>query len=120
MSELKPRMVCDLCRKGDGDNLCYAGGMDKCLKDGQYTQFELRRANQDCKDSKCTWPDGVEAKIYNLPVDPCIYTNRQRLHNVDITISECEKCGAIDISWSKNEDTEVIYEDADFVKRSRE
>ena len=44
MSELKPRVVCDLCRKGDGDNLCYAGGVDKCLKDGRYTKFELRRA----------------------------------------------------------------------------
>ena len=43
MSELKPRMVCDLCRKGDGDNLCYAGGVDKCLKDGRYTKFELHR-----------------------------------------------------------------------------
>ena len=80
----------------------------------------LRRAEQKHKGSKCTWPDGVEAKIGGIPVAPCIYTDRQRLHDVDITISECEKCGAIDISWSKNEDTEVIYEDADFVKRSRE
>ena len=79
----------------------------------------LRHAEQEHKGSKCTWPDGVEVKIGGIPVAPCIYTDRQRLHDVDITISECEKCGAIDISWSKNEDTEVIYEDADFVKRSR-
>ena len=60
MSELKPRVICDLCRKGDGDNLCYAGGVDKCLKDGKYTKFELRRVQpaaceiaeyaEDCKD----------------------------------------------------------------------
>lgn len=77
----------------------------------------IRRADQEHKGSKCTWPNDVEAKIYGVPVDPCLYTDRQRLHNVDITISECEKCGAIDISWSKNEDTEVIYEDANFVRR---
>ena len=80
----------------------------------------LHRAQQEHRGSKCAWPDGIEAKIHDIPVDTCVYTDRQRLHNVDITISECEKCGAIDISWSKNEDTEVIYEDADFVKRSRE
>lgn len=49
MSDLKPRLVCDLCRLGDGDATCYAGGADKCLKDGHYTKYQPRRATQDPK-----------------------------------------------------------------------
>ena len=117
MSELKPREAIEILES------IYPS--QKQIVTGEYPQvaealdiaIDALRAKQECKGQKCTWPDGMEAKIHDIPVDPCIYTDRQRLHNVDITISECKKCGAIDISWSKNEDTEVIYEDADFVRR---
>ena len=71
--------------------------------------------------SKCQWPDGATVKPDGIhELDPCVYVERQSLHNVDIVISECPKCGAIDISWERNDDTEVIYEDEEFVRRCRE
>lgn len=87
----------------------------------------LKEAKSDGKASsssnvgkpKCTWPDGTEIKpdgVHGL--DPCIYVERQILHNVDITIGECEKCGAINIFWRKTANTETVYEDENFVRRS--
>lgn len=42
MNELKPHMVCDLCRFGRADETCYNGGVNKCLKNGRYTRFESK------------------------------------------------------------------------------
>lgn len=58
---------------------------------------------------KCTHPEGVEAvKILGHSLDPCVYREIEKYKNVTVVISQCEKCGNIDISWYRQEDTEEV------------
>ena len=55
---------------------------------------------------KCKWPDGIEIKPDGEnELDPCIYKTIEKYANVTVTVSRCIKCGHIDISWKKQEDT---------------
>ncbi len=47
-------------------------------------------------------PDGIHE------LDPCIYEEIERYCNVTVIISRCKKCGNIDISWKRQENTEVV------------
>lgn len=49
-------------------------------------------------------PDGLNE------LDPCIYDEIQTFKNVTVHICQCKRCGNIDISWEKQEDTEEIFE----------
>lgn len=58
---------------------------------------------------KCSFGDGVKI----LPdgkheLDPCIYEEIERYCNVTVIISKCKKCGKVDISWVRQEDTEEV------------
>ena len=56
--------------------------------------------------SKCSFEHGVEMKIAGIPVDPCIYEDIEIWHNVTVIVSRCKKCGHIELSWIRQEDTE--------------
>ena len=47
-------------------------------------------------------PDGINE------LDPCIYKDIEMYTNVTVIISRCERCGHIDISWLKQDNTEEI------------
>ena len=47
-------------------------------------------------------PDGVNE------LDPCVYEDIEKYKNVTVIVSRCIYCGHIEISWVRQEDTEVI------------
>ena len=58
---------------------------------------------------KCKFPEGIIIKPDGKnELDPCIYEDIDKYSNVTITISRCVKCGHIEISWERQEDTEKI------------
>lgn len=58
---------------------------------------------------KCKHPDGIIFKPDGVnELDPCIYRDIQKVRNVTVTVSRCIRCGHIDISWQRQEDSEDI------------
>jgi len=57
--------------------------------------------------SKCAFSDGIEIRPDGVHVlDPCSYKLKEIHHNVTVEICQCTKCGAIDISWTRQANTE--------------
>ena len=55
---------------------------------------------------KCKFPEGMIVKPDGEhELDPCIYEDIEKYTNVTITISRCVKCGHIEISWERQENT---------------
>ena len=58
---------------------------------------------------KCEFPDGITIKPDGEnELDPCVYEDVERYTNVTIVISRCKKCGHVEISWLRQEDTEQL------------
>ena len=58
---------------------------------------------------KCSF-DGVAVKLDGVhELDPCIYEDIEMYTNVTVVISRCKKCGHIEISWLKQDNTEEIF-----------
>ena len=58
---------------------------------------------------KCKFPDGITIKPDGVhELDPCVYELEEIHTNVTVYVSRCPRCGAIDISWTRTEDTEDI------------
>lgn len=57
---------------------------------------------------KCSFGDTVIKPDGINELDPCIYEEMEKYANVTVTISRCKKCGHVDISWERQEDTEEI------------
>jgi hypothetical protein len=58
---------------------------------------------------KCSFPDGIVIKPDGVnALDPCIYEEIERYSNVTVSISRCKRCGNIDISWIRQENTEAL------------
>lgn len=56
---------------------------------------------------KCQFKDGVVIKpdgVHSL--DPCVYEEVERIENATVIVSKCPICGAIDISWIR-EDSDI-------------
>lgn len=47
-------------------------------------------------------PDGINE------LDPCLYQVEEVYTNVTVEISRCTRCGKIDISWIRQDNTEKI------------
>lgn len=63
---------------------------------------------------KCQHPGGVDITLLGQEFDPCRYVEIERHDNVNVIISRCPRCGAIDISWERTFDTvDYVYEEAD-------
>ena len=57
--------------------------------------------------SKCQFPDGVTIKPDGVnDLDPCTYDLMEEHRNVTVRVYQCPKCGSVDISWVKQDDTE--------------
>ena len=56
----------------------------------------------------CKHQNGIISSILGIPVDPCVYKDIEAYKNVTVVVSKCINCGAIDISWKRQEDTEEI------------
>lgn len=64
-----------------------------------------------CSCGKCCYPEGMTIKPDGInELDPCIYEPIEEYGNVTVTISRCTKCGHIDISWRRQEDTVNLTE----------
>lgn len=62
---------------------------------------------------KCKYPDGIMIKPDGVnELDPCLYETDRILTNCTVIISKCTKCGNIDVSWKRTDDTLEI-EDSD-------
>lgn len=58
---------------------------------------------------KCEFPDGITIKPDGEnELDPCVYKDVEMYTNVTIVISRCKKCGHVEISWLRQEDTEQL------------
>ena len=56
--------------------------------------------------TKCAFPAGLTIKPDGVhELDPCIYETVEKYANVTVTISRCQKCGHIEISWERQDDT---------------
>lgn len=63
--------------------------------------------------SKCQLPDGITIKPDGVnELDPCAYTLMEEHRNATVRVYQCPKCGSVDISWVKQDDTEsTIFEE---------
>lgn len=57
---------------------------------------------------KCEFPNGATVRIGNSELDPCVYETVEKYKNVTVEISKCKVCGAIDISWKRQANTEDL------------
>ena len=62
---------------------------------------------------KCQFPDGITIKPDGVnDLDPCVYNLMEEHRNVTVRVYQCPKCGSVDISWVKQDDTEsTIFEE---------
>ena len=56
----------------------------------------------------CEHQNGSISNILGIPVDPCVYKDIEVYKNVTVIVSKCIHCGAMNISWKRQEDTEEI------------
>ena len=56
---------------------------------------------------KCSFGDGIVIKPDGIhELDPCIYEDIEMWHNVTVVVSRCKRCGRIELSWIRQDDTE--------------
>ena len=61
---------------------------------------------------KCSFTDGIIVKPDGInKLDPCVYEEIERYANVTVSINRCKRCGNIDISWIRQENTEALETD---------
>lgn len=57
--------------------------------------------------AKCSFPDGVVIKPDGIhELDPCVYETIETHRNVTVKVLRCKKCGHLEVSWYKQENTE--------------
>lgn len=60
---------------------------------------------------KCKFPEGVTIKPDGIhELDPCEYEQVAVYKNVTIEVLRCVRCGHIEISWVKQDNTEIVHE----------
>lgn len=60
---------------------------------------------------KCTFGDGITVKPDGRnELDPCLYQEIEAYKNVTVHVLRCVRCGHIDISWSRQDNTVDITE----------
>lgn len=59
--------------------------------------------------SKCEFPYEITVKPDGLnELDPCVYEEIEVYKNVTVTISRCRRCGHIDVSWKRQDNTKKV------------
>ena len=57
--------------------------------------------------SKCKWPDWMSIKPDGVnELDPCLYETIEVFHNVTVEVCRCKKCGHVEFSWYRQDNTE--------------
>lgn len=59
---------------------------------------------------KCSFGDKVIKPDGTHELDACFYEEVAEYRNVTVVISRCKRCGNVDISWKRQDDTELVYE----------
>ena len=58
---------------------------------------------------KCSFGDGVVIKPNGVDeLDPCIYEDIEMYTNVTVVISKCIKCGHVEVTWMRQDNTEDV------------
>ncbi len=57
---------------------------------------------------KCRHGDGDISRIGEHDVDPCLYVEEEAYRNVTVHIMRCKRCGHVEISWERQDDTEEV------------
>lgn len=66
---------------------------------------------------KCSFPANISVRPDGInELDPCVYEETERYANVTVIISKCKKCGHVDVSWIRQEDTAKIDESGNFIE----
>lgn len=61
---------------------------------------------------KCQFPGGLVIKPDGKnELDPCIYEEVERYRNVTVSVMRCKRCGHVEVSWTRQENTEEVTED---------
>lgn len=56
---------------------------------------------------ECSFGEGITIKPDGInELDPCLYQKIEAYRNVTVIVSRCVRCGKVDISWVRQEDTE--------------
>lgn len=77
----------------------------------QAENAKLKKTIAMLMGKKCSFGVGVTVKPDGTnELDPCIYETKEIHANVTVYVRQCPKCGSIDISWERQEDTEDILE----------
>ena len=58
--------------------------------------------------AKCKHQDGQITELFGYPVDPCILKTVEKYKNVTVSVDKCINCGHVEISWERQDDTEVL------------
>lgn len=62
---------------------------------------------------ECIFPDERKLTSHEHPLDPCRFRVSEIYRNVTVEVLTCPICGAVSISWRRQEDTEkVVMEDS--------
>lgn len=63
---------------------------------------------------KCQFPGVASVRIGNAELDPCQYQVAEIHKNVTVEVLKCPKCGAVEIGWYRQENTEdILMEESD-------
>jgi hypothetical protein len=61
---------------------------------------------------KCSFGEGTVFKPDGVnELDPCRYEVVARLKNVTVEVLRCKRCGHVEISWKKQDNTEEILDE---------
>jgi len=53
---------------------------------------------------KCSYPDGMEARIDGHEIDPFLYEEIETIEHCTVHVLQCKKCGHIEIMWEREQD----------------
>lgn len=56
----------------------------------------------------CKHPGGARVIIAGHELSPCVMQDTEIYKNVTVIISKCKRCGAVEVSWRRQEDTEEV------------
>ena len=61
---------------------------------------------------KCCFPPGVIVKPDGgNELDPCVYEEVECYKNVTVHVMRCLRCGHVEISWERQDNTEEVEPD---------
>ena len=76
------------------------------LAHGMFAGSELEELTP-VKRKKCRWPEGLTIKPDGIhPLSAHVMAAKEIHRNVTVEVGQCVKCGHVELSWYRQEDTE--------------